>query len=157
MILESTNPYRTDVYYQKDKGKYFLVGIKYCDCCYRKGKYVIEEEAYRQRLIAERVIEKSQSRADLERLGIIYQFSLYKNDLLEYEKNGVSYVERFLSRTMPQNMNYIETKPVDRAKFEKQHPVGLAKTTRILKIRTDILGNRYYCSREKFSLEVDRV
>ncbi len=157
VILESTNPYRTDVYYQEDKGKYFLVGIKYCDCCYRKGKYVIEEEAYRQRLIAERVIEKSQSRADLERLGIIYQFSLYKNDLLEYEKNGQCYVERFLSRTMPQNMNYIETKPVDRAKFEKQHPVGLAKTTRILKIRTDILGNRYYCSREKFSLEVDRV
>lgn len=155
VILESTNPYRTDVYYDAEKKQYYLVGIKHADFKYVKGKYVIDEEAYRQRLIAEKVIDPSKGRGDLDDMGIAYQFSLYKNDLFAYEKDGNCFVERFLSRTMPQQKNYIETKPVDRAKFEKQHQVGLSKATKIMKLRTDILGNRYHCPKEKFTLEVD--
>lgn len=47
--------------------------------------------------------------------------------------------------------NYIETKPIDRAKYEKQKLVGLSKTKMIRKYRMDILGNYYMCSRENFS------
>ena len=57
---------------------------------------------------------------------------------------------------MPKVRNYIETKPVDVAKFEKQHLVGLSKTTSIRKITTDILGNRYYVDKMKFYLVVGK-
>ena len=84
-----------------------------------------------------------------------YLFSLYKNDYIEYELKGKVYVERFLSRTMPQKANYIETKPIECENYEKRHPVGLKKAISIKKIRTDILGNRYYAQKEKFTLDVD--
>ena len=52
---------------------------------------------------------------------------------------------------MPKVRNYIETKPINKANFEKQNPVGLGKTKSIKKYRTDILGNRYLCEKEKFT------
>lgn len=52
---------------------------------------------------------------------------------------------------MPAVRNYIETKPVDAPKFEKQHLIGLSKTKMVKKIRTDILGNCYECEKEEFS------
>lgn len=149
VILESSNPYRTDVYYHKEKKQYYLVGLKYSDLKYDKGVYSVDEEKYAQILRQEKMIGETENRADLIRLGYEFQFSLYKNEFLEYEKDGEIYMERFLSRTKPQNRNYIETKPID-AKFEKQHQVGLGKTAFMRKIRVDILGNRYYGGKEKF-------
>ena len=52
---------------------------------------------------------------------------------------------------MPKQRNYIETKPIDKAKFEKQNLVGLGKTKFIKKYSYDILGNKYSCSEEKFT------
>ena len=91
----------------------------------------------------------------MEALGFEFQLSFYKkNDIIEYEKDTGEIVrERFLSRTMPKVKNYIETKPIDRAKYEKQELVGnnSSKTKMIRKYRMDILGNYYMCSRENFS------
>lgn len=157
VILESLKPYRTDVYYHKDQARYYLVGVKYSDLKFEGGHYVLDEEAYRQTLLAEKMITDTQDRKCLERLGYEYGFSLYKNDIIEYEKNGEYYTERFLSRTNPKQSNYIETKPINCATFEKQHLVGLSKTTLVRKIRLDILGRRYYCTQEKFPLEVDSI
>ena len=95
--------------------------------------------------------EEGQTREDLENLGFEFRISFYKNDIIEYEKKGEIFRERFLSRTMPKQRNYIETKPIDRAKYEKQNLVGLGKTQRIIKYRMDILGNYYPCEKEKFS------
>lgn len=156
VILESLKPYRSDVYYDQKNEKYYIVGVKYSDCKFSGGKYVIDAETYQRLLVAEGVIFENQSMEDLSKLEIVYQFSLYKNDYIEYEKNGEVFKERFLSRTMPKKLNYIETKPIERSEFEKRHWVGLAKATSIKKIRTDILGNRYYAKNEKFSLEVDK-
>ena len=77
---------------------------------------------------------------------------------MEYEKNGEIKTERFLSRTKPKQKNYIETKPIDAPKLKnrERNLVGLAKSKSIKKIRVDILGNRYYASKEKFSLMVDK-
>lgn len=157
VILESLKPYRTDVYYHKEKKQYYLVGIKYSDLKYSKGHYVIDEEAYKKVLINEKMIQKSQNRMDLEKLGYEFQFSLYKNDIMEYEKNGEIYRERFLSRTKPKDRNYIETKPVDAPQFAKRRQVGLGKTKSIQKIRADILGNCYICQKEEFLSCIDRV
>ena len=57
---------------------------------------------------------------------------------------------------MPKQRNYIETKPVNRAKFDKQNLIGLGKTKKIRKIRTDILGNTYACEHENFTLIIDK-
>lgn len=141
-----------DVYYRPEDGTYHFVGLKYADFKYEKGKYCISEEAYTKALIAENVIQPGKNRNDLEELGYQFKLSFYKNEILRYEKNGEYYEERFLSRTMPKSKNYIESKPVDSSKFEKQNLVGLAKTKAVIKVRTDILGNKYYCKEEKFSL-----
>ena len=54
---------------------------------------------------------------------------------------------------MPAQRNYIETKPVDRAKFNRQNLVGLGKTMSIKKVHVDILGNQYITEKETFSFE----
>ena len=91
----------------------------------------------------------------LKVLGWQYKFSLYKNDFIEYEKDGEIFTERFLSRTIPKAKNYIETKPTFAPNFDKQNRVGLSKTKMIKKIRVDILGNRYYAKDEDFTLDID--
>ena len=90
---------------------------------------------------------------DLQGLGFEFKLSFYRNDIIEYEKDGEIFRERFSSRTMPKARNYIETKPIDRAKFEKtdRKLVGLGKTKMIRKYRMDILGNCYLCENEEFS------
>lgn len=151
VVLESLVPYRMDVYYKKEEQTYYLVGIKQSDVKCDNGEYVIDEDAYAINLVREKMIQPGQKRGDLEALGFEFQLSFYKNDIIEYEKDGEIVRERFLSRTMPKVKNYIETKPIDRAKYEKQKLVGLSKTKMIRKYRMDILGNYYMCSRENFS------
>lgn len=152
VILEHRVPYRMDVYYNAEKESYYLVGIKQSDVKCEDGKYVIDEEAYAVALVKEKMIKEGQKRCDLERLGFEFKMSFYRNDIIEYEKNGEIFKERFWSRTKPKNKNYIETKPINKDKFEKQNQIGLAKTKMIRKYRVDILGNQYLCSDEEFSV-----
>ncbi|HAL02660.1 MAG TPA: type II CRISPR RNA-guided endonuclease Cas9 [Lachnospiraceae bacterium] len=151
VILDSLNPYRMDVYYNNNDKQYYLVGVKQSDIKCQGDKFVIDEENYAQTLINEKMIKEGQTRTDLEALGYEFRLSFYKNDIIEYEKDGKKCVERFLSRTMPQVRNYIETKPIDAPKFDKQHLMGLGKTNIIKKIGVDILGNRYYIEKMKFN------
>lgn len=151
VVLESLVPYRMDVYFNQNDELYYLVGVKQSDIKCDAGKYLIDEEAYAITLINERMIKPGQTRADLKDLGFIFKTSFYKNDIIEYEKNGEIFRERFLSRTMPKKKNYIETKPISKPKFEKQNQVGLSKTKMIRKYRMDILGNFYLCNDEKFT------
>lgn len=152
VILESLKPYRMDVYYKEENQTYYLVGIKQSDIKCVQGTYMIDEEAYAKILLAEKMIAPGQSRKDLESLGYEFQMSFYENDIIKYEKNNDIYRERFLSRTMPKQKNYIETKPIDREKFEKRKLVNLEKTKLIQKYTRDILGNYYLCGKEEFSI-----
>ena len=102
------------------------------------------------------MISKGQSRADLTTLGYEYKLSFFKDDIIEYEKDGEIYMERFLSRTKPKDRNYIETKPASAPKFEDRNLIGLSKTASVRKITTDILGNRFYVDKMKFSLVVGK-
>lgn len=150
VILESLKPYRMDVYYNNGDKNYYFVGIKQSDIKCDGNEYVIDENKYANALIQEKMLPFGKTRKDLEEYGYEFRFSFYKNEIIEYEKNGEIFTERFLSRTKPKQRNCIETKPIDAANFDKQHSVGLSKTKMVRKIRTDILGNRYYCSSEKF-------
>lgn len=145
-----------DVYYNEKDQKYYLIGVKYSDLKFNKGTYIINEAAYNKTLVSEKLIKPGQTISDLERLGYKFMLSFYKNEIIEYEKDGEYYTERFLSRTMPQKRNYIETKPLDAPNFPKQHLIGLSKTISIRKVRLDILGNRYYSGQEKFKITVDK-
>ena len=155
VILESLVPYRMDVYYKEENHSYYLVGVKQSDIKFEKGRNVIDEEAYARILVNEKMIQPGQSRTDLENHGFKFKLSFYKNDIIEYEKDGKIYTERLVSRTMPKKRNYIETKPIDRDKHEDskdgRKTIGLSKTKLVKKIRTDILGNKYSCSEEKFT------
>lgn len=153
VVLMQLHPYRSDVYFQAETGKFFIIGIKQSDVICSGNKHIISKESYTRILRDERMINDMQTLDDLESLGYQFKLSFFKDDIIQYEKDGNYYTERFLSRTMPKDRNYIETKPVDKAKFSKQNLVGLSRTSSIKKIRTDILGNRYICENEKFTLE----
>ncbi len=152
VVLGNLVPYRMDVYYKPTEGAYYLVGLKQSDVKCEQGGYVIDEDAYARTLLNEKMIKKGESREDLSAHGFEFKFSFYKNDIIEYEKNGEVRRERFLSRTMPKDRNYIETKPLNKANFEKRSLVGLGKTKLIKKYRMDILGNCYLCNQEIFSI-----
>ena len=153
VILGSLKPYRMDVYYNINDKKYYLIGVKYSDITCKGNKFVINEDAYLRILRQEKMINDNQTMNDLAKLGFEFKLSFYKNDIIQYEKDGKIYVERFLSRTMPASRNYIETKPEYKSKFDKRNLIGLPNTKEVRKIRTDILGNRFYCDIEKFKLE----
>ncbi len=154
VVLENCKPLRMDVYKNIKTNKYFLIGIKYSDCKYQNGKYVLDTEKYLNELIREGVLKEDDSLQDLESRGMEFVLSFYKNEFIQYEKDGKTYTERFLSRTMPNQKNYIETKPIDKQKYDKQNLVGLGKTSKIIKIRVDILGNRHYCENETFNINL---
>lgn len=157
VILESRVPYRMDVYYNTEKEAYYLVGVNQSDIKCKSGKYIIDEDAYARTLISEKMIKSGQNRMDLEDLGFIFKTSFYRNDIIEYEKDEEMFKERFWSRTIPKQRNYIETKPINKDKFAEtkdgRKKVGLSKTRLIRKYRMDILGNMYQCNDEAFSNE----
>ena len=155
VLLMSLKPYRMDVYRNKDTGLYRFVGIKQSDIKCVKKKRVIDEDAYAKVLFAEKMLAKGENRLDLPSHGWEFCLTFYKENIIEYEKEGEVYKERFLSRTMPAKCNYIETKPVDAAKFLKQNLVGLSKTTSVKKITTDILGNEKVIEKEQFATTVE--
>ena len=143
-----------DVYYSREKGRYHLIGIKYSDCRYKDGVYAIDEDAYCDVLRAEKLIGKDEGIEALFDKGIEFRLSFYKNEIINYEKNGEFFIERFSSLIESKR---IETKPVNKAKFDvPQNKVSLGKTKKIRKIRTDILGNTYVCKQENFTLVIDK-
>ena len=156
VILDSLNPYRMDVYYKADEQKYYLVGIKQADIKCEGNSFVIDEDKYAEALVNEKMLKLGQKRSDLPGLGYEYRLTFYKEDIIEYEKDGEIFVERLLSRTKPNVRNYIETKPVEVATFKDRKQVGLSKTTHIRKITTDILGNRFYVDKMNFSVVVGK-
>lgn len=152
VILDSLNPYRMDVYYRKNDNTYHLAGVKYANFKFSKGEYTLDDDTYNRVLIDEKILKEGQHYQNISEYGYEFLFSLYKNDIILYEKGDSTYIERFLSRTMPNQKNYIETKPINKSKFEKQNLVGLGKTSKIVKVNTDVLGNRHYTTKEKFNL-----
>ncbi|MGX6961114.1 type II CRISPR RNA-guided endonuclease Cas9 [Vagococcus xieshaowenii] len=160
VVLLSTNPYRSDVYYNHQKGVYEILGIKYKDIQFLKGgKYGFKDGVYEELRIKEGIGENSE-----------FVFSLYKNDIIRITdtENGETNIFRFLSRTMPQKRGYVELKPYHKALFEKGDDTGLEKLGKsagrqllkgiskenlvIEKLRTDILGNIYHVKKEDLSL-----
>lgn len=152
VILESLEKFRMDVYYKEAEERYYLIGINQSDLKCENGKCVIDEDKYATILVNEKMIQHGQKRSDLKNYGFEFRLSFYKNDIIEYEKDGTIFRERFLSRTE----NRIETKPLDRKKYveksDGRKQIRLKKTKKVVKYRMDILGNLYLCEKETFSI-----
>ena len=151
VILEDRVPYRMDVYYNEIEGIYYFVDIRQVDIKFENGKHMIDEEAYAEKLLMNKMIDDKETREDLGKHGYIYKFTFYRNDIIEYEKNGKFYRERLWSKVTSKTRNHIETKPLNKEAFEKRKKIGLGKTNQIRKYNMDILGNLYLCEQEEFS------
>ena len=156
VVLQSLKPWRTDVYFNKNTGKYEILGLKYSDMQFEKGtgKYSISKEQYENIKVREGVDENSE-----------FKFTLYKNDLLllKDSENGEQILLRFTSRN-DTSKHYVELKPYNRQKFEGSKYLikslgtvvkggrcikGLAKSNiSIYKVRTDVLGNQHIIKNE---------
>ncbi len=150
VVLMSLVPYRMDVYYHSPSERYYFVGVKQSDVKFEGGISVIDMEAYTKTLIQEKMLSEGQTYEDLFDLGYSFRMSFYKNDIIQYEKNGVVCTERFLSRTKPKDRNYIETKPIHKPSFDKQHLVGLSNTSMVKKGIVSLLGEIHYITKEPF-------
>lgn len=149
VILLSLNPWRTDVYYNSKLEQFELAGIKYNHLKYSKGEYGIPIDVYEELKTIERISPDSD-----------FCFSLYRKDRVLIEEGEVKIEALFSSRTMV-NPNYIELKPIDKAKWEKNEDVPLfgkvsngqfikrlRPEMKITKINTDHLGKCYYVKKE---------
>lgn len=156
VVLQSLKPWRTDVYFNKNTGKYEILGLKYSDMKFEKGtgKYSISKEKYENIMVREGVDENSE-----------FKFTLYKNDLLllKDSENGEQILLRFTSRN-DTSKHYVELGPYNRQKFEGSEYLikslgtvakggrcikGLGKSNlSIYKVRTDVLGNQHIIKNE---------
>lgn len=157
VVLQSLYPWRADIYFNLQTGKYEILGLKYSDLNYQKGtgEYGITQEKYGLIKSQEGISNESQ-----------FKFSLYKNDLILIcdSVNREQQLFRFLSRTLPNQKHYVELKPFDKAKFEGGQELmsifgavakggqcikGLNKPNlSIYKVRTDILGFKHFIKQE---------
>ncbi len=87
----------------------------------------------------------------MEENGHVFQFSLYKNSVIEHGKDGINKFYRFLAKNHS-NKNYFEVKGID-CNFEEQTHVGLSKITTFNKYNVDILGNMHRVEKEELQLE----
>lgn len=152
VILQSLKPWRTDVYYNQETDEYEIMGIKYADLKYIKGKYGIPKSKYQSLMVSEGVDTKSE-----------FLFSLYKYDRICVSDDTKEKIELlFVSRTMPKKKGYVELKPIDRNQLDGKEVVsvyGAASNGRLkkrltrkgytlYKVNTDILGNPFYIKKE---------
>lgn len=157
VVLQSLYPWRADVYFNLQTGKYEILGLKYSDLKYQKGtgEYGITQEKYDLVKSQEGISKESQ-----------FKFSIYKNDLILIcdSENREQQLFRFLSRTLPNQKHYVELKPFDKGNFFDTDTLlsclgtvakggrcikGLNKPNlSIYKVRTDILGFKHFIKQE---------
>lgn len=154
VILDTLTPFRTDVYFDTIHNSYALVGIKMSDLTVRGGKTFIDFEKYDMTLRKEGLISDSQTYKNLKDNGYEFRLSFFRNDLIEYTKNDEIQLVRFWSKN-DSSKNRIEIKPIDAPKYEKQTMQVLSKANSIRKVRSDELGNRFFCSKEPFCSEIN--
>lgn len=163
VVLQSLKPWRTDVYFNGQTGKYELLGLKYADLQFKQGGgYGLSLEKYKEIKCREGVAEHSE-----------FKFTLHKNDLILIKdtESGEQQLFRFLSRTMPNQKHYVELKPYDKAKFEGDQKLmkifgsvakggqclkGLNKSNlSIYKVKTDVLGDKHFIKKEGEQAKLD--
>lgn len=148
VVLQSLNPWRTDVYLNHETCEYEIMGIKYADLKFNKdGKYGIKKDKYLDIKRHEQVSDDSE-----------FMFTLYKKDRIKVEnmETGSNVEMIFWSRTT-NNKGYAELRPVSRIDNNSDLPIYgtgrlikrlIPKNCKIWKVNTNILGDPYYIEKE---------
>lgn len=148
VVLQSLNPWRTDVYLNHDTGEYEIMGIKYADLKFNKnGEYGIKKDKYLEIKNRENVSDDSE-----------FMFTLYKKDRVKVQniQTGERIEVLFWSRST-NNKWYAELRPISKVENDGDLPIYgkgrlikrlVPKNCKIWKVNTNILGNPYYIEKE---------
>lgn len=152
VVLQSLKPWRTDVYFNSETGEYEIMGLKYSDLKFMKGKYGVPQSRYNEVKKNERVAENSK-----------FLFSLYRNDRIKVVNDEGESVELLFGSRTKTNRNYVELKPIHKNRFDSKDMVPLygkvtsdgrctkaivKKGWKLYKVHVDILGNSYHENHE---------
>lgn len=150
VVLQSINPWRTDVYFSKEENKFYLVGIKYADLKFQDGEYGIPYEKYQEIIASEKVPKKS-----------TYKFSLYRRSLISVEFDDDIIYGLYHSRYQSKP-NYFDMRPLEKIRWEDKQSIpifgnvatrgvflkGLKANMVLRKYHVDYLGNVYELQEE---------
>ncbi len=155
VVLLSRKSIRVDIY-KNDEDKYKYLGVPYNWFKKIDGVYTLDMDLYNG---------KDGRNAPYKQIDDSYefQFSLYKNDVISYDKMETlkdevtgkktkkmfHYEKLFRGDAMPRD-NKIEIENVD-LKTPKQQFLAISTLNNFYKYNTDILGNLYLLKKETFS------
>lgn len=153
VVLQSLNPWRTDVYFNHETNEYEIMGIKYADLkFYSNGRYGVLKEKYLEIMKNENVSSNSE-----------FIFTLYKKDRIKIQDTKTNeQVEILHWSRSTNNKYYTELKPIEsfKNKIENRPIYGTSKIEgqiikrmvpkgcKIWKVNTDVLGNPFYLEKE---------
>lgn len=150
--LLKQNAWRSDIYYNEEKKRFKIVGIRYNDLIHTGGKYGIPSKRYDSLKEEEGVVQND-----------VFCFSLYKGDRIRLSKDGESIDVLYYSRNSMKVKNRFQLKLIDKNKWENKEYIPVFTTLaagnqiiktltagmEIKKLHTDVLGNVYVAPPEK--------
>lgn len=140
VVLKSINSVRIDIY-KNDDGKYKYLGVPYHWFRQNGNHYLLDMGKYNS--------EKARSYKKIDN-SFEFQFSLYKNDLFSFYKNGNLFHYIFRGDNNPRQ-NKIEVDYIYKNKEKRAEGLLTPSTfNHICKYNVDILGNKYKVEKENF-------
>jgi len=142
VVLKSIKGARVDIY-QNAEGKYKYLGVPYHWFKQQGDRFMLDMDKYES--------EKQEKYKQIDD-SYEFQFSLYKNDLFSFEKNGEQFFRVFRGDNNPRQ-NKIEVNYVDKPKKKEERKYCfLAPSTfsHVNKYNVDVLGNTYKIEKESF-------
>lgn len=140
VVLQTIKSIRVDVYKNKE-GKYKYLGVPYSWFKLKGNKYVLDMDKYEE-----------EKQRDYKKIDDTYEFqySLHKNELISYVKDGEKHFRIFRGDNNPRR-NVIEVDYLWKRK-EKQGLgfLTLSTITDLVKYNVDVLGNTYRIEKENF-------
>lgn len=140
VVLKSIKSVRIDLY-RNDEGKYKYIGVPYHWFKKDGNRYVLDMKKYNE--------EKAKSYKKIDD-SYEFQFSLYKNDLFSFEKDGERHFRIFRGDNNPRQ-NKIEVDYVWKKKAQRTEGILAPSTiSNVIKYNVDVLGNTYLIEKENF-------
>lgn len=130
VVLLSVKPFRIDIYRDSD-GKYRFLKLSRRDVRRIDEKWTIDQNLYEEKMRSRGIEETDE-----------FLFSLHRNDIFGYEKDGHEHIVRY-NGTSDNDSNVIEYKHLDRNDKKQLFETIGGKITNLQKYSTDVLGNRY--------------
>lgn len=164
IVLCTTNPWRTDIFYNRRTGNYQGVGIRYYKAKFQKGgSYGISLKDY-QSVLAEQKQKIELTEAQIQSLletgeagDYVFCFSLYKNQCFEYQFKDDDQITMSRHWSFDISNNNLSQKRIETPEAnQKPLPrLTLRKCQQLTKVHVDVLGYPHRIYREPLTLEMN--